>query len=137
LFPIIRRTKRCCRKNLNTSFLLDETSTGKIGFPDSLRERLQMEDDILNKIIDENGENYEGTCFMHEAKRLYKKEIKKKRAIAISDADVDPFLAFGHGIKSYFKMQEFMMITFAIITILVSPLLYYYHQGGAFENENW
>ena len=38
----------------------------------------------------------------------------------------DPYLTFGHGILAFFRMIQYMICTFSIISILATTIMYLY-----------
>ena len=45
----------------------------------------------------------------------------------------DPFNDFGWGIKSYFILMRMLMWLFIVLSIMFTPTMYIYYQGGAFD----
>lgn len=47
----------------------------------------------------------------------------------------DPFVAYGHGIKAYFRMMLSITAVMFIITLLFVPVLIKYKNGGAYSTQ--
>ena len=76
-------------------------------------------------------EKYAGTDVMQDVKQVYKKQIIMKLGKKVNqeqeDEVEDPFKVFGHGIVSYFRMMQLMMVLFVIMTLIFIPVMYYYY----------
>ena len=75
---------------------------------------------------------------MEDAKKVHRKQMimklgKQKKEPGLEDKVQDPFKVFGHGIVAYFRMMQLLMISFAIMTVIFAPVMYYYYSAKGFD----
>ena len=46
----------------------------------------------------------------------------------------DPYEVFGFGVLAYFSMMRYLMVSMAMMTIVMFPMIYTYSQGTVMEN---
>ena len=100
----------------------------------------------MNDSLKKNGEEYDGTDPVADAKKIFLevqyKNLKQSREnIYIDDEDgvqeveaTDPYEVFGFGVLAYFQMLRFLMVAMAMMTVVTFPLIYKYSQGQVMEN---
>lgn len=112
--------------------------------PQSYREKLEMEDRNLNKILKYYGSEYIGTDSIKDQTYLYEEARKKEYSIQLqngilkkekvgAESKQDPYDVFGHGVQAYFRMLKMHIFAFFVISICFVPTMNIYSQGGAFD----
>jgi hypothetical protein len=60
--------------------------------------------------------------------------LPKNENTSFYEEDQDPFIAYGAGIKAYFKFLKQLMFTYAVICIMVIPVLGIYSSYDGFND---
>ena len=104
----------------------------KLRPPSDLKRQLRAEDKAMDSFLIDNNISYEGTPLYEDSIEIFR--INKKEEL-LADDDDDPFEVFGHGAMSYFRMIQNMICVMFVCTILFTPVMFMYYQGGAYEKD--
>lgn len=129
-----------CRKWRNRSREEQaELIEGERGRSDSLvliEDEIKDTDKRLNDIIKTKAKAkaYAGTDYVEdELKSIAEVKNQFKNP---SNAAVDPFNGFGFGIIAYFKMLRFLLVTYAILTVIAGGIIAMYYNGHTIEGSD-
>ena len=73
---------------------------------------------------------------IEEKKNIFELNGEEKTRLAKAEnvKDRDPFDLFGHGINSYFNLMSLIMKILFLLTLIFTPVMYYYSQGKEYVN---
>jgi hypothetical protein len=84
---------------------------------------------------------YRGTDPIKDASILYREAAKKKMKLdqiitGNDNSKLDPLDTYGPGVQAYFRLIEFLIMTFVILSILMIPVIVIYHNGQGYDEDS-
>ena len=102
--------------------------------PKVMKDKIQQETDFMMKWLKDNGFEFEGNDPVEDAMKVYYQKNIKKIDYSSENrqaSNQDPFIDYGPGVISYFRMIKMMILLFGIFSVLTLPLMVIYINGGA------